>query len=50
MLNPVPETTGRFKSTSHQSYRITKPAQKVPLAIKREEKKKKKKQLEDRES
>ena len=47
-VKPIPETTGRFNSTSHQSYRITKSVQKIPLVMKREEKKKK--QLEGRES
>lgn len=49
-VKPIPGTTGRVTSTSHQPYRITKSVQNLPLVIKTEGREKKKKELEDRES
>lgn len=40
-IKPIPETTGKFTSLSHQLYRITKPVQIISPVIKREKGEKK---------
>lgn len=49
-VKPIPDTTGRFTSTSHQSCRITESVQKIPLVIQRKVKKTQTNQLQGRES